>query len=125
MRNSVMSLIFKSLNVASASGRVAELFFRNRCGGTVVGVGLERRLVVNQVTGWMIDNVGQQRLRAAEQRVSTVRGQQSGATRAEAAQVGLTKAKTEVLAASSEKGVCERDGCKLVLQCVKHSAVRS
>ena len=55
---SVMSLIVKSLFVVSASGRVADLFCRN---STAVDMGFERGLLVNQVTGWMIDNVGQHR----------------------------------------------------------------
>ena len=73
----LMSLILNSPDVASASGTVAELFCRNRFGGTAVGMGFERRILVNQVTGWMVHNVGQQRLRAAEQRVKTAREQQS------------------------------------------------
>ena len=55
VRISVMSLILKSLDLASARGRVAELF----C--TAVGTGFERGLVVDQVTGWMNDDAGQQR----------------------------------------------------------------
>ena len=51
----------------------------------------------------MIDNVGQQRLRAAKQRVSTARGQQSLATRVEAE--GLSKKMRQVLAASSTREV--------------------
>ena len=74
MRISEMSLIFKSLDVASVCGRVAELFCRNGFGGAAVNMGFERGLGVNQVAGWMIDNVGQQWLGAAEQRVSTARG---------------------------------------------------
>ena len=68
---------------------------------TAVSMSFERRLVGNQVTGWTIDNVGQQRLRVAEQRVSPAGGQQSVATRVEAAQEGLAEAMRQVLAASS------------------------
>ena len=107
---SVMSLILKSLGVVSAIGRVAELC-RSRLGGAAVDVGFERGLVVDQVTGWMID-VGQQRLPAAEQRVSPTGWQPSVATRVEAAQEGLTEAMRQVLAASitSEASVaCDAD----------------
>ena len=38
----------------------------------------ERGLVVDQVTGWMNDKVGQQRLRAVEQRVSPAGGLERG-----------------------------------------------
>ena len=86
-------------------------------GGTAVDTGFERRLVVNQVTCWMIVNVGQQRLRAVEQRVSKAREQHSWATRVKAAQDGLSKAMRQVLAASStsevsrasDAGVVEED----------------
>ena len=65
-----MSVILKSLGVASANGKVAELFSRNRFGGAAVDMGFERGLRVDHVTGWTNDTVGQQRLHAAEQRVS-------------------------------------------------------
>ena len=56
-----ISEILKSLGVALASGKVAELFCRSRFDGAVVDMGFERRLVVDYVTGWMHDDVGQQR----------------------------------------------------------------
>ena len=65
-----MSVILESLGVASANGKVAELFCRNRFGGAAVDMGFERGLIVDHVTGWTNDTVGQQRLHAAEQRVS-------------------------------------------------------
>ena len=48
---------------------------------------------MDQVTGWMIDVVGQQRLHAVEQRVSPARKQPSVATRVEAAQEGPEEAR--------------------------------
>ena len=65
-------LILKSLDVASTSGTVLQKqIWRCSC---LHGF---RAQVVNQVTSWMIDNMGQQRLREAEQRVSMARGQVS------------------------------------------------
>ena len=52
---SVMTVILKSLVVASARGRVAEVFGRNRFGGAAVGTGFGRRIHVKQETGWMIE----------------------------------------------------------------------
>ena len=46
MRISGMAVILKSLAVASASGRVAELLCRNRFDGTAVHMGFERGLSV-------------------------------------------------------------------------------
>ena len=80
-----MTVILKSLRVASANDKMAELFCRNSCAGAAVDMGFERRLAVNHVTGWLNDNMGQQRLHAAGQRVSPAREQPSVATRVEAA----------------------------------------
>ena len=63
---SVMTVILMSLGATSARGEVADLFCRNRFGDSAVDTGFERGLVVNQVTGWMNDNVSQQRLRAVD-----------------------------------------------------------
>ena len=60
--------------VASASERVAELFCRNRFGDSAVDIGYERGIVADCATGWMNGNVGQQRLHATEQRVSSAGG---------------------------------------------------
>ena len=100
---SAMAVILKSLGVASASGEVAEWICRNRLGGTAVDMGFERGPVVSQVTGRANDNVGQQRLRASEQRVSPTGEQPSVATRVEAAQEGLGEARRQALVASSTR----------------------
>ena len=55
-------------------------FCRNGFGGAAVDMGFERRFVVDPVTGWMRDNMGQVSLHAAEQPVSTAREQPSVAT---------------------------------------------
>ena len=57
----------------------------------------------------MNDDVGQQRLRAAEQRGSSAGEQPSGTTRVEAAQKGQDAAMNQALAASSarESACCE------------------
>ena len=68
---SEMTVILKSLDVASTSERVAELFCRNRFGDSAVDMGFERGIVADFATGWMFDDVGQQRLYATEQRVSS------------------------------------------------------
>ena len=70
-------------------------------GGAAVEMSFDRGLVVDEVTGWMNDNVGQQRLHAAEQRVSSAGEQPSVATRVEAAQEGPDEAERQALAASS------------------------
>ena len=98
----VMTVILKSPGVASASDKIADMFCRSRFGGAAVDMGLERELVVDQVTGWMIDNVGQQRLHAAEQRVSATGEQPSVARRVEAAEEG-PDAQIQALAASSAR----------------------
>ena len=98
---SEVSVILKSLGVASANGAVAEVFCRNRLGGAAVDMGFERGRVVDHVTSWMNDNVGQQRFHAAEQRVSPAGEQPSVATRAEVAQEGADEAERQALAASS------------------------
>ena len=104
---SEMHVIFKSLGVASANGEVAELFCRNRFGGAAFDMDFERGLVVDQVTSWMTDDVGQPRLHAAEQRASPARKQQSVATRVEAAPEGRIEAKRHVLVANQhERGAC-------------------
>ena len=132
-----MTVVLESLGVASASGEVAELFCRKRFGGAVVVTGFERGLAVDHVTGWMSDNVGQQRLRVAEQRVSSGGEQPSVATGVEAAQDGLGEPRRHAFAASSAReasapatrtwlirsGWVERSQRRrLVLQCVRHSA---
>ena len=89
--------------MASASDKIADMFCRSRFGGAAVDMGLERELVVDQVTGWMIDNVGQQRLHAAEQRVSAAGEQPSVARRVEAAEEGPDEAQIQALAASSAR----------------------
>ena len=78
-------------------------FCRNRFGGTAVDMEFERGLVVDQVTGLVNDSVGQQRLHAVVQRVSTARGQQPVAARVEAPQEGLSEAMRHVLVASSTR----------------------
>ena len=98
-----MTVILKSLDVASASERVAELFCKNRFGDSAVVMGFERGIAADCATGWMNGNVGQQSLHATEQRVSSARGQPSVATRVAAAQEGPDEALRQALAASSAK----------------------
>ena len=100
---SEITVVLESSGVASANVKMAEFFCRNRFGGAAVNAGFERGFVVNQVTGWMIDNVGQQRLRAAVHRVSPAGQETSVATRVEAAQEGPDEAMSQTLAASSPR----------------------
>ena len=67
---SKMTVILKSLDVTSASQRVAESV-SVRFGDSAVGIGFERGIVADSATSWMNGNVGQQRLHATEQRVSS------------------------------------------------------
>ena len=60
-----MTVILKSLDVASASERVAELFCRNTFGDSAVDTGFERGIAADYATG-----VDQQRLCATEHGVS-------------------------------------------------------
>ena len=98
-----MTVILKSLDVASASERVAELFCKNIFGDSAVGIGFERGIAADDATGWMNGNVGQQSLHASEQRVSSAGGQPSVATKDAAAQEGPDEAMRQALAASSAK----------------------
>ena len=68
---SEMTAILMSLGVTAANFKVAELFCRNRFCDSAVDTGFERGIVADYATGWMNDNVGQQRLHATEQRVSS------------------------------------------------------
>ena len=116
-----MTVILKSLDVASASERVPELFCKNRFGDSVVGIGFERGIAADCVTGWMNGNVGiqplvgQQSLHATEQRVSSAGGQPSVATRVAAAQEGPDEAMRQALAASSAKEASAVSNAKGVL----------
>ena len=65
-----MTVIFKSLDLVSASERVAESV-SVRFGDSAVDIGFERGIVADYATVWMNGNVGQQRLHATEQRVSS------------------------------------------------------
>ena len=96
-----MTVILKSLDAASASERVAELFYRNRFSDSAVDMGFERGIAADYATGWMNDNVGQQRLYVTEQRVSSAGERPSVATRVAAAQEGPDETMRQVLAASS------------------------
>ena len=96
-----MTVIFKSLDVASASERVAESV-SVRFGDSAVDMGFERGIVADCATGW-INDVGQQRLHAMEQRVSSSGGQLSVATRVAVTQEGPDEAMRQALAASSAK----------------------
>ena len=96
-----MTVILKSLHVASASERVAESV-SVRIGDSVVDIGFERGIVADYATGW-INEVGQQRLHAREQRVSSAGGQPSVATRVAVTQEGPDEAMRQALAASSAK----------------------
>ena len=48
-------MIFMSLGVAPARVKVADLFCRNRLGGTVVDMGFECGLVMGCANGWGMD----------------------------------------------------------------------
>ena len=100
---SKMTVILKSLDVASASEQVAELICRNRFGDSAVGMGFERGIVADYAADGMNDNVGQQRLLATEQRVLSAGGQPSVVTRVVAAQEGPEETMRQALAASSAK----------------------
>ena len=67
---SYMTVILKSLDVASASEKVAESV-SVRFGDSAVGIGFERGIAADYATDGMNDNMGQQRLHATEQRVSS------------------------------------------------------
>ena len=70
-------------------------------------MGFERGLVADYPTGWMNDNVGQQRLYATEQRVSSAGQQPSVATRVAAAQQGPDEAMRQALCCEQSEGsVC-------------------
>ena len=88
--------------LVSASERVAESV-SVKFGDSAVDTGFERGIVAECATGWMNGNVGQQRLHATEQRVSSAGEQPSVAARVEAAQEGPDEAMKQVLAASSAK----------------------
>ena len=66
-------------------------------------------------TGWVPDNVGQQRLYATEQRVSSAGEQPSVVTRVAAAQEGPDEAMRQTLAASSAKEASAASNAKVVL----------
>ena len=101
MRISEMTVILMLLGVTTANFRAAEMFCRNRFGNSAADSGFERGNVSDHATGWMNGNVGQQRLHATEQRVSSAGEQPSMATRVAAAQEGPDEAMRRVLAASS------------------------
>ena len=65
-----MVVIAMLLGVAPANGKVAEMFCRKSFGGTPVDMGFERGHVVDHVSGWVNNDVGQPKLRAVEQRVA-------------------------------------------------------
>ena len=90
--------IFKSLDSVSASERVAESV-SVKFGDSAVDTGFERGIVAECATGWMNGNVGQQRLHATEQRVSSAGEQPSVAASLEAAQEGPDEAMKQALAA--------------------------
>ena len=121
MRVSVVSLFLKSLDVVSASGRVAELSCTNLFRGTAVGMGFECRTRCEP--GDKLDGSTRWGSRGCVQRSSESRAreQQSVATRVDAAQEGLGEAMRQVLAASStrETSVANQMGG----QCVRHFAV--
>ena len=60
-------IAFMSLGMAPANVKVAELFCRNRFGGTAVDVGFERGLVVDCATGLDIDD--EEQMEEVERRV--------------------------------------------------------
>ena len=86
-----MTVIFKSLDFVSASERVAESV-SVRFGDSAVDIGFELGIVADYATGWMNDSVGQQRLHATEQRVSSAGEQTSVVTTVVAAQEGPDEA---------------------------------
>ena len=67
---SEMAVIFKSLDVVSASERVAESV-SVRFGDSAVDIGFKRGIAADYATTWMDGNVVQQRWYATEQRVSS------------------------------------------------------
>ena len=85
-----------------SSGRVAESV-SVRFGNSAVGIGLERGIVADYATDGMNDNVGQQRLYATEQRVSSAGEQPSVVTRVVAAQEAPEETMRRALPASSAK----------------------
>ena len=99
-----MTVIFKSLDLVSASERVAESV-SVRFGDSAVDIGFERGIVADYATSWMNGNVGQQRLYATEQRVSSAGERPSVATRVAAAQEGPDEAMGQALPACSAKEV--------------------
>ena len=100
---SEMTVILMSLGVTKANFKVAELFCRNRFGDSARDTGFERGIVAEHATGWMNGNVGQQRLHATEQRVSSAGERPSVATRVAAAQEVPDEAMRQVLAASTRQ----------------------
>ena len=102
-----MPLILKSLGVASTSGNVAELFCRNIFGGAAVDMGFERGLVVDHVTGWTNDNVGQHARRQEDnhlwqQKSKRPKGSPGEATRAASVAIDVDMVKEQM---GSEKPV--------------------
>ena len=118
---SEMTVILMSLGVTTANFKMAELFCRSRFVDSAVDIGFERGIYA---TGWMNRNVGQQRLHATEQRVSSAGERPSVATRVAAAQEGPDEAMRQVLAASSAKEASAASDANVVeknqlgLQCV-------
>ena len=109
-----MTVIFKSLDLVSASEKVAE-YVSVRFGDSAVGIGFERGIVADCATGWMNDSVGKQKLHATEERVSSAGEQPSVVTRVVAAQEGPDEAMKQALAASSAKEACAASNAKGVL----------
>ena len=97
---SEMTVILMSLGVTTANVKVAELFCRSRFGDSAVDIGYGRGIVADILTEWMNDDMGQQRLHATEQRVSSAGEQPSVATRVEVAQEGPDEAMRQASAAS-------------------------
>ena len=112
---SEMTVILMSLGVTAANFKVAELFCRNRFGDSAVDVGFERGIVAGYATGWMNDNVGQQRLYATKQRVSSAGERPSVATGVAAAQEGADEAMRQPFVASSAKEALAVSNAKEVL----------
>ena len=110
-----MTVILKSLDVASASERVAELFFGKRFGDSMVDTFFGRGIVADYATGWMNHNMAQQRLYAKEQRVSWAGERPSVATRVEAAQQIPDDSMGRTLAARSAKEASAPSNAKEVL----------
>ena len=98
-----MTVIFKSLDVVSASERVAELFCRSRFGDSAVGIDFERGIVADYATDGMNDNVGKQRSHATEHRVSSAGEQPSVVTRVVTAPEGPEETMRQAFAATSAK----------------------